>query len=43
MHKPYESGAKASLAVTHKEGFVVGAMSCPENPYDGPTLDCQFD
>ena len=28
-HKPYEFGVKASLAVTHKEGFVVGAMSCP--------------
>jgi hypothetical protein len=23
-HKPYEFGVKVSLAVTHKEGFVVG-------------------
>ncbi len=42
-HKPYEFGVKASLAVTHKEGFVVGAMSCPENPYDGHTLEGQLD
>jgi IS5 family transposase len=42
-HKPYEFGVKASLAVTHKEGFVVGAMNCPENPYDGHTLEGQFD
>jgi IS5 family transposase len=42
-HKPYEVGVKASLAVTHKEGFVVGAMSCPENPYDGHTLERQLD
>lgn len=34
---------KASLAVTHKEGFVVGAMSGPENPYDGHTLEGQLD
>jgi IS5 family transposase len=42
-HKPYEFGVKASLAVTHKEGFVVGAMSCPDNPYDGHTLEGQLD
>ena len=42
-HKPYEFGVKASLAVTHKEGFVVGAMSCPENPYDGHTLEVQLE
>lgn len=42
-HRPYEFGVKASLAVTHKEGFVVGAMSCPENPYDGHTLEGQLD
>ena len=39
----YEFGVKASLAVTHKEGFVVGAMSCPENPYDGHTLERQLE
>lgn len=32
-----------SLAVTHKEGFVVGIQSCPDNPYDGRTLDGQLD
>ena len=42
-HKPYEFGVKASLAVTHKEGFVVGTMSFPENPYDGHTLQRQME
>jgi len=41
--RPYEFGVKVSLAVTHKEGFVVGIQSCPENPYDGHTLDGQLD
>ncbi len=26
-HKPYEFGVKASIAVTNKEGFVIGAQS----------------
>jgi IS5 family transposase len=42
-HKPYEFGVKVSLAVTHKEGFVVGIQSCPGNPFDGHTLDGQLD
>lgn len=42
-HRPYEFGVKASLAVTHKEGFVVGAMSCPGNPFDGHTLEVSSD
>ena len=42
-HRPYEFGVKASLAVTHQEGFVVGAMSCPGNPFDGHTLEGQLD
>jgi IS5 family transposase len=42
-HRPYEFGVKVSLAVTHKEGFVVGIQACPENPYDGHTLDGQLD
>lgn len=42
-HRPYEFGVKVSLAVTHKEGFVVGIKSCPENPYDGHTLEGQLD
>lgn len=41
-HKPYEFGVKASIAVTNKEGFVVGAQSCPGNPYDGHTLKPQL-
>jgi len=42
-HKPYEFGVKVSLAVTHKEGFVVGIQACPGNPYDGHTLAGQLD
>jgi len=42
-HKPYEFGVKVSLAVTHKEGFVVGIRTFPDNPYDGHTLDGQLD
>lgn len=42
-HRPYEFGVKVSLAVTHKEGFVVGIQTCPENPYDGHTLEDQLD
>ena len=34
---------KVSLAVTHKEGFVVGIQAFPDNPYDGHTLDGQLD
>jgi IS5 family transposase len=42
-HRPYEFGVKVSLAVTHKEGFVVGIHACPGNPFDGHTLDRQLD
>ena len=42
-HKPYEFGVKASIAVTNKEGFVIGAQSCPGNPYDGHTLQPQLE
>ena len=34
----YEFGVKYSLAVTHKECFVAGAMTFPGAPYDGHTL-----
>ncbi len=34
---------KVSLAVTHKEGFVVGIQTFPDNPYDGHTLEGQLD
>jgi IS5 family transposase len=36
---PYEFGVKVSVAVTAKEGFVVGMRSMPGNPYDGHTLE----
>lgn len=42
-HRPYEFGVKVSLAVTHREGFVVGIQACPDNPYDGHTLEGQLD
>ena len=40
---PYEFGVKVSLAVTAKEGFVVGMRSMPGNPYDGHTLAEQLE
>ena len=42
-HRPYEFGVKVSLAVTHKEGFVVGIQACTGNPFDGHTLEGQLD
>jgi transposase, IS5 family len=39
----YEFGVKVSLAVTHKEGLVVGARSFPGAPYDGHTLAEQLE
>lgn len=42
-HKKYEFGVKASIAITNKEGFALGAMSCPNNPYDGHTLKAQLE
>jgi IS5 family transposase len=41
--KPYEFGVKVSLAVTHKQGLMVGARSLPGNPYDGHTLAAQLE
>jgi transposase, IS5 family len=41
--KPYEFGVKVSLAVTHKQGLMVGARSFPGNPYDGHTLAQQLE
>ena len=37
-NKKYEFGNKASLTVTHREGFVVGIQGLHGNPYDGHTL-----
>lgn len=41
--QPYEFGVKVSLAITHKQGLIVGARSFPGNPYDGHTLHAQLE
>ena len=41
--KPYEFGVKVSLAVTHKQGLMVGAKRFAGNPYDGNTLADQLE
>jgi IS5 family transposase len=41
--KPYEFGVKASIAVTHKSGLMVGARTFPGNPYDGHQLNQQLE
>lgn len=38
VRHPYEFGVKVSVAVTHKEGLVVGMKRLPGNPYDGHSL-----
>jgi IS5 family transposase len=43
VHRPYEFGVKVSLAVTHKEGFIVGIRICTGNSYGGHTLEEQLD
>ena len=40
---PYEFGVKVSLAITHKQGLMVGARSYPGNPYDGHVLSDQLE
>ena len=40
--KKYEFGNKASVATTSKGGWLLGALSLPDNPYDGHTLDQQL-
>ena len=40
---PYEFGVKVSLAVTHKQGLMVGARSFTGNPYDGHVLSAQLE
>ena len=40
---PYEFGVKVSVAVTAKEGLVVGMRSMPGNPYDGHTVHSQLE
>ncbi|EHP40348.1 transposase [Cupriavidus basilensis OR16] len=41
--QPYEFGAKVSVAVTARQGLIVGARSFPGNPYDGHTLHAQLE
>lgn len=41
--QPYEFGVKASLAITHKSGLIVGARTFPGNPYDGHVLNAQLE
>ena len=41
--KPYEFGVKVSIAVTHKQGLMVGARSFTGNPYDGHILSAQIE
>ena len=38
----YEFGVKVSLAVTHKQGLMVGAKRFAGNPFDGHTLNAQL-
>jgi IS5 family transposase len=41
--KPYEFGVKVSVAITHKQGLLVGVRSFPGNPWDGHTLAEQIE
>jgi len=41
--KPYEFGVKASIAVTHRSGLMVGARTFPGNPCDGHILKAQLE
>ncbi len=41
--KPYEFGVKVSIAVTARQGLMVGARAFPGNPYDGHTLAEQIE
>lgn len=38
----YGFGNKASVATTSQGGWLLGALSLPDNPYDGHTLDQQL-
>lgn len=38
----YEFGVKVSLAITHRQGLMVGAKRFTGNPYDGHTLAAQL-
>jgi IS5 family transposase len=42
-HCSYEFGSKVALAVTNREGFVLGSKALEGNPYDGHTLSTTMD
>ncbi len=41
--QPYEFGVKVGIAITAKQGLIVGARSFSGNPYDGDTLQEQLE
>ncbi len=41
--QPYEFDVKVSLAITQKQGLIVGARAFPGNPYDGDMLAEQLE
>jgi IS5 family transposase len=41
--QPYEFGVKVSLAITHKQGLIVGTRAFAGNPYDGHILAQQLE
>lgn len=41
--KPYEFGVKVSVAITARQGLMVGARAFPGNPYDGHCLAEQLE
>ena len=41
--QPYEFGVKASFAITHARGLIVGASTFPGNPYDGHVLSAPLE
>ncbi len=41
--RAYEFGVKASVAITHRSGLIVGARTFADNPFDGHTLREQLE
>ena len=41
--QPYEFGVKVGLAISARQGLIVGARSFPGNPYDRDTLAKQLE
>jgi len=42
-HKKYELGNKSGFVITRNSVIILGAMAFEGNPYDGHTLEPQFD